>query len=375
MQITGVWEKIKALPARIPAFRKDLVAVDLGTYAIKVISLSGLPSAPQLLHWGYIPLQELNELPPEEKRLATISALKTFLIQQPLPTREVAASISGNTVIVRYVRFPKLSKQDLAASISFEAEPYIPFDIKEVNLGFHILEEVQEEGQKKMETVLVAAKKEAIQSKLDILTEAGLRPVVMDVDAFALENLHEISHASQPETLLYLNIGHNVTNLAILENGASKVVRDIFIAGTTLTKAIQRQMQCDLATAEKLKKTHGLVTPEEKEKLLAEDNREVLMTSQALQAVLRDLTVEVHRSVDFYLSQAPDRSISRILLTGGSANLRNIDTVLSAELKVPVQILDPIALFQSGDPNLPKEIRISMAVASGLAMRKKGDWK
>src|SRR5947207_894638 len=119
--------------------------------------------------------------------------LRDFVLQDKSAPKTAAISVSGNSVIVRYVKLPKLTRAELQQTIQFEAEPYIPFAIPEVNMSFHILGDVMEEGQPKMETVLVAAKKELIEQRLEVLTTVGLRPVVVDVDAFTLENAYELA--------------------------------------------------------------------------------------------------------------------------------------------------------------------------------------
>jgi type IV pilus assembly protein PilM len=263
-------------------------------------------------------------------------------------------------------------------TLPIEAEPFIPFDIKEVNLGAHILGEVVEEGQKKMETVLVAAKREVIQNRVEILTAAGIAPVIIDVDAFAVEGVHEVSKFKEEQGgVLYLNVGHSVTNLSIIETGVTRVVRDIFISGGSFTKAIQKALGSDWATAQKKKMELGiLVSTEEKEKALAEGNQEALAISQALVSVMKDLVTEMQRSVDFYLSQGPERSINRVVLAGGGANLGNLPQALTQELKVPVDVLNPLEFLN--DPataQVPAEVIPALGVAAGLALRKMRDWQ
>ncbi|MBI4056655.1 MAG: type IV pilus assembly protein PilM [Elusimicrobia bacterium] len=361
--------------------QKDLVGVDLGSYAIKVVWLALEGNGCVLKLWGHIPLNLKPEASAEEKKLQAVSLLKEFLSQKAVPLKQAATSVSGNAVIVRYVKLPKLSKQELAMSLPTEAEPYIPFDIREVGLGSHILGEVMEEGQKKMETVLVAVKKDALQNKIDVVEGVGLRPIVIDVDAFALEGVHEKVTPSMESggAVLYLNIGHTVTNLSIVEGGITRVVRDIFISGSTLTKAIQKALQYDFDKAEEVKRTFGiLITPEEKEKALQEGNRDALGVSQAVSAVVHDLVVEMHRSVDFYLSQGSERSISKIILAGGSANLKNLPQFLSAELKVPVEVFNPFSFVSEQAPgveSVPGDLVPALAVAMGLALRRMGDWE
>ncbi len=367
--------QIKRVKALLEA-RKRLLAIDLGNYAIKIALLSPTKTGFMLRSWGYLPLENKPEESPEEKKLGTLNALRAFLIQSGIKNKYAATSVSGNSMIVRYVKFPLLTKSELSATITTEAEPFIPFDVNDVQFGFHILGEAAEEGQKKMETVLVAAKREIISSRVEILQEAGLNPSIIDVDSFALENLFTQfdPSAAEPGGTLYLNIGHSVTNLSIIDAGNTRVVRDIFTAGQTFTRAIMKALNCELAQAESLKRAHALLfDAEQKDAAIAEGRKEDVAISDALMGVLKDLTIEVHRSVDFFLSQGSDRVISRIVLMGGSAALKNLDRYLSLEFKTPVSVLNPLAAIENFQ-SIPKEITPAFAVAIGLALRKPNDW-
>ncbi|HAM34332.1 MAG TPA: hypothetical protein DEB40_09200 [Elusimicrobia bacterium] len=378
-KLADIKEKLKSLKSLTAAFvgPKYVIGVDIGSYAVKIALIQEEGGTLFVKTWGHLPVACKPDASPEEKKTQTVNMLRAFLIERGIKLKEAATSLSGNSVIVRYVKFPRLTKSELSATLTSEAEPFIPFDINEVQLGFHILNEIVEDGMKKMETVLVAAKKDLVASRLDILQGAGLVPTIIDVDSFALENVYEKLREPKAETgaTLYLNIGHMVTNLSILENGVTRVVRDVFISGNTLTKSIMKSLQVDAAKAEELKKTHGvIVDAAEKEKALAEGNREALGVSQTIAAVIKDLVAEVHRSVDFYLSQGPERSIGRIVLSGGSARLKNLAKHLSSELKVPVSVLEPFAFLKNPPADLPPELTPAFGVAVGLALRHNKDW-
>ncbi|MEK7383665.1 MAG: type IV pilus assembly protein PilM [Elusimicrobiota bacterium] len=355
---------------------KDVVAVDIGSYAVKVVLLKQEGTLVRLKAWGCLPIGVKADASIDERKIAVVNALRGFFIEKGIKIKDAATSLSGNSVIVRYVKFPRLTKVELQSTLATEAEPFIPFDINEVQLAFHILSEIVEEGQKKMETVLVAAKRDLIAARLEILEGCGLHPALIDVDSFALENVHERTRDPKESTAtLYLNIGHMVTNLSIVENGVTRVVRDVFISGQTMTKAVMKAFQCEAPKADELKKLFGvIVDPAEKEKALADGNRDALGVSQAVGQVARDLVGEVHRSVDFYLSQGPDRSIGRIILSGGSARAKNLDKHLASELKVPVSVLDPFSFVKDAE-GVPEEARSAFGVAVGLALRQNRDWE
>src|SRR5882672_2929575 len=258
--------------------KQELIGVDIGTYTIKLVCLKKTGSQWTLVRWGIIPYAEDIPLdtPLIDRRSQAVMALQNYLRTADFPTKKAVSSVSGNAVIVRYVKMAKTTASELAKSIKFEAEPYIPFNIEEVNLSFSILGETSENDQTQMDTVLVAAKKDSVDLRVELLREAGLQPVILDVDAFALENAYESVYPSaQTETVLFMNIGASFTNMSIVERGVSRVVRDVFISGNTLTKAIQQQFQCDVKTAEQKKIVYGLT--EDPSDTEAQQVNEVLM--------------------------------------------------------------------------------------------------
>ena len=356
---------------------KEVLGIDIGNCAVKIVCFAEEKKALKLKDWGYIPLAIKADTPPEEKKAIISQEIKSYLKKKGIQARYAAASISGNAVIVRYVKLPKLSKKELALTINVEAEPFIPFDIKDVNLTYYILNETSDNGEPKMDTVLVAAKRDAVQDKIDIITGAGLDPLIIDVDSFALETLYDLlAPKGENNSVLLLNIGQKVTNLSIVSQGVTRVVRDIFIAGATFDKAIAKVLKTDAAAAETVKRGKAvIVSDEDKAAAIEAFDRDGIAVSKAASGVLKDLYTEVSRSIDFYLSQGVDHSISKIILSGGMANLGNITKFLSAEFKVPVEIMNPLAFLPETPKNMPKDVLPSLAVASGLALRKLKDWE
>ncbi|MBK8871454.1 MAG: type IV pilus assembly protein PilM [Elusimicrobia bacterium] len=309
----------------------------MGSTSIKVVQLKGGGGRWKLHRCAHLPLTNAGpDVAAPERRAQAVGLLKDYVKKQKgALAKNAVLSVSGNSVIVRFVKFPKMSRDDLSKMILIEAEPYIPFSIPEVNLDFQILGDVTEDAQKKMETILVAAKKDIINARVDITTQAGLAPVLIDVDAFALQNAYEASFgASMKETALIVHMGAFVTSMIIVENGVPKVVRDVFIAGNAVTKALQRNFQCDGKAAETMKvRAQLLVTPEDREKALAESNKEIVQMSTVIMPVMKDLLAEIQRSLDFYLSQGQDRQVARVLLSGGASRLGNIMNYLAQELR------------------------------------------
>lgn len=370
-------ELLEKLPP-LPWLRsKKLIGIDLGSHSIKVVQLEGTADKLHLARWSVIPITGLadasaTELTPEEKKSKITTTLRNYRGSGKGIPKNIVSSVSGSSVIVRYVNLPKLTRKELSKTIKAEAEPHIPFNIEEVFLGFYPLRDVMERGKQKMETVLVVAKKDFVNQKIEIFEEAGFRPMVIDVDAFALESAYESMQGLPPpdETILIANIGHSQTNFVIIERGVSRVVKDSPSSGSTITKAIVKGLGVETVVAENLKITNGLlVTSEEKERTQSEGRKEALGVSNAIAAIAKDLVSEIKRLIDFYTKQADGRQVNRILLSGGSANIKNLDLLLSKELNLPVEKMDPFIKI-SGSETVPDEYRPLLAVAVGLAKRR-----
>lgn len=367
---------------------KEVVGIDIGSYSVKIVQmkLSGDRWSLEKFGTAIATNPDQAETTPTEKKQLAVEAIKKIINEQKITAKDAITSVSGNSVIVRYVKFPKLTQEQLSKTIQFEAEPFIPFPIQDVNISFQILGDVTEDGAQKMETILVAAKKEIIQNKIDILTEAGLRPVVVDVDSFALENSISVNVSEQDLKNVYLviNIGMTTTNISIIEDGTSRVVRDVFIASSSFTKAIQRNLQIDWKQSEEKKtKFSILVTPEEKEKALADGNDESLQLSTILISPAREIVAECQRSIDFYQTQSTgEKTINKVYLCGGGALMKGLDKYIESQVHIPVEICNPFSKIAVADA-LASEILATgdgtkfsqYAVAVGLATRKRGDVK
>ncbi len=400
----------------------DLVGLDIGSYAVKAAAVSVAGKSVKIKGWGYEAYNFKPNSSIEEKKAQMNAALRKMLSNARISNKSVCIGVSGNSVIVRYVKLPWMSRPELEMRLRAEAEPFIPFDINDVNLGFHKIADIKEDGAKKMEVILVAAKREIISAKMDVITAVGLNPLIIDVDVFALDSLCNLlggksgghghsdpSAEKHASAVMVLNIGHKITSLAIIENGVTRVARDIFIAGSTFNKAIAKNLGIEVDRADELKKEFGLdmgsveavtektaaAQPSELAAGLLPSVTEFGMVGAAAPAaiqpqsasqhaaisniiheVLKDLVVEVRRSVDFFYSQGSDRTISRVYLCGGSANLKNIEQFFAAELNTPVEILNPFGISSEAPEMAPsEEIKPAMAVAMGLSLREMWDWQ
>ena len=362
----------------------EVIGIDIGSASIKIVQLKGEPGKYQLTRWAIIYLsnlaeeekQETAELSPKEKKTIATSLLRNYRTSGKNIPKNVVASISGSSVIVRYVKFQKLTRKELSKTIKMEAEPYIPFNVDEVYIGFHPLRDVISEGKSKMETVLVAAKQDSVHQKVEIREGAGFKPVMMDVDAFALEAVYDAAFPTAlQETVLIANIGRSQTNFVIVEKGLSLVVKDSLISGNSVNKMIIKNLGVNLETAEKLKMSHSLlVSQQEKENALNTGKRQAIGVSNALATLANDLIAEIKKLIEFYNMRGSDKQISRMIISGGSSNIKNLIPFFSKELNLPVEKLNPF-MGIAGAETVPEDYRATLSVAVGLAMRRPGDIK
>ncbi len=346
--------------------KKNVIGLDIGTSSIKLVELSEGKTGYRLQSLGISPL------PPEAivdgalmDSVTIIDAIKELVRSAKTKTKEVVTSVSGHSVIVKKVTLPFMSRAELEESIKWEAERYIPFDINDVNLDFQILG-TESENPEVMDVLLVAAKKDIINDYVSVLIEAGLNPVIIDVDAFALENMFAVNYETEiNETIAMANVGASITNINILKNNISAFTRDIFKGGNYITEEIQRQLHIDYEEAEKIKIGSKLETSQQP------------MIQEVLQAASETLALEIANSLEFFQSTTTYEKISKIYLSGGGSKVKDFDTILQQQTGIPVETVNPFKKIEfnekSFDIEYLREIGPMMAVGVGLATRKVGD--
>ncbi|MFW5878437.1 MAG: type IV pilus assembly protein PilM, partial [Myxococcota bacterium] len=233
---------------------KLVVGLDIGSSCIKMIQLKESKRGYSLHNLGVAPV------PPEAivdgalmNAPAIVDAIQELMAAQGVKRgREVATSISGHSVIIKKINMPPMTREDLEDSMQWEAEQYIPFDMSEVNLDVDILRPENESGQ--MDVLLVAAKKDMIADYTSVIAEAGLVPMIVDVDAFAVQNAFEVSYGlPQGESVVLVNIGASVININVVSDGLSVFTRDVAMGGNQFTEDIQKQLNVSYDEAEALK--------------------------------------------------------------------------------------------------------------------------
>lgn len=348
--------------------KKGIVGLDIGSSAIKAVELKAVGKSGtefQLLNVGMEPL------PPEAivdgaimDSGSVIDAIGRLFTAQKIKSVDVATSVSGNAVIVKKISLPQMSPEELAESIHWEAEQYIPFDIQDVALDYEVIEGGGSGGN--MDVLLVAVKKDKISDYTSAISQAGKSPQIVDVDVFALQNCFEVNYGAEPGKIVaLLNVGASIMNINIVKGSTSVFNRDIAVGGNQYTDAIQKELNLSFDQAEALKKG-GAVEGASPESMVP-----------VIQQVTENIAQEIQKTFDFFKATSSEERIDKIYLCGGTAKVHGIQEMLSDRFEAGVEPLNPFNTItynqRDFDPDFINDIAPQAAIAVGLAVRRVGD--
>ncbi len=350
--------------------KRQLVGLDIGSSGIKLVQLKENRGRYVLQKFGFKPLEPeviVDGTVMDEGQV--VSAIKGLFDELNVKVKQVAVSISGHAVIIKKISLPPMPDDELEGQVKLAAEQYIPFDINEVNIDFHVLppSEGDGAGEGEMSVILVAAKKDKINELTELVKGAGLAPLVMDVDAFAIENMHAINYPmSQEETTALVNVGASVMNINIVSKGTSLFTRDIPIGGNRYTESIQRELGLSYEEAEQLKKGGK-----------ASGNNQAAAAQSVIESVNAEVASEIARTIDYYKSTVSEGDVQQVLLCGGGAQVSGLVKQLRDRMQAVVEVANPFAQVDVSGSDFDQTTLAEMApmasVGVGLALRSVGD--
>lgn len=348
------------------AFRSPLVGLDIGSSGVKAVVLRRGRGGWSLTAAGEAPLPEGSVRDGAAAEPTAVSEVVSQLLDSlRLRRARVVAALSGHAVIVKRLSLPAMSQAELNEAIPWEAEQYIPFDLSEVQLDYQVVGE-GDATKNSLDVLLVAAKRDRIDDRTGIIAQAGRKPVVLDIEAFALANAYQMNYPERTDPLSALiHVGHSVTIVCLLEKGEPVFTRDISIGGQIHLDALVRELGpagVDEAAARRV--LHGQFPAD----IGAEQTAAVLREASA------QLVLEVRKTVDFYRATAPVEKLSRVVLSGGAYQAVGLVDLLASEFGAPVDVFDPFRRVTRSSRAIGAEVAgPSYAVAVGLAMRQEGD--
>lgn len=367
--------------------------MDIGSHVVKCLRLDLSGERPQVTHFG------MADLPPEAivdgeimDRELVIQTIREAAQKADLPNEPVASAVAGRAVIVKKIVMDKMSEADAREAIYWEAEQHVPFDIDDITLDFQILQPDIGAGQ--MELLLVAAKKDMIQTHAELIRDAGFTPMVIDVASFANQNAWEkLRHAApaaapaahaadsvegltafadEPgeagpaapvgagEFVALLDVGGGVTNVHIVRDGVPYFTRDLSIGTSHFIEEFQKQLGLTWDTAARVSRGQT-------------DEVDVQLIGDIVRSVGGDIYQGLEPSLSFLKTAGEADGIDRIVLSGGGAHLPGLKEFLAESYGVPAEIADPLADLDYA-PDLfgetePADLSPLLTVCVGLALR------
>ena len=347
-------------------FRPPTVGLDIGSSAVKAVVLKKARSGWSLVAAGETPIPDTGaaEDGSPEPGAVTDAVSQLFDVIR-LRRARVAAALSGHAVIVKRLSMPAMSEAELGEAIPWEAEQYIPFDLSEVQLDYQIVGSPAD-GRSTLDVLLVAAKRDRIEDRTNLIVRTGRQPVVLDIEAFALANAYQANYPERTDALsALLHIGRRVTIVCLLEQGQPVFTRDINVGGQAHLDALTSHLG-------------SLGVDEMGARRILHGQFPHGIDPDHVAAVLRDATShlvnEVRKTVDFYRATAPVEKLTRVVVSGGAWQAVGLVEQLASEFAAPVDVFDPFRKITRPSRAIGADLAgPAYAVAVGLAMRDEGD--
>ncbi len=348
---------------------KNLVGLDIGSSAVKLVELrAGKEGRFQLVRAG------LESLSPEAivdgaimDSSLVVETITRLLASTGVKNTNVAVSVSGHAVIVKKIQLPTMPEEELSESIRWEAEQYIPFDIKDVRLDYVPLSAAdQMVGGENMEVLLVAVKRDKVNDYVSVISQTGKTAVLVDVDAFAIQNAYEVNYdLDRLKVVALVNMGAAVTTINVVARGVTVFWRDITFGGNQFTEALQRELNLSFEQAELLKRGQAV------DRFTANDARAVL------DAVSAEMASEIQKTFEFFAATSSEGPVDELVLSGGCSLTPNLIQVLRERFGVPTELMNPLRRihYREGDfdQGWLDSVAPMLGVAVGLAVRKVGE--
>jgi type IV pilus assembly protein PilM len=359
------WKRLNVGSLGSFAPRDGYVAFDIGSSSIKMVEAASDKNGYRLLNAGVQPLPPgvvQNNMVIE--RGAVVESMRRLIQDNGVKATKVISAVPGRAVIMKKFQLPMQQGEELDTNVEFEAKQVIPENLENVNLDYQVVNYL--EGGNKIEVLMVAVRKEIVESYTEVIEQAGLSPAIMDVDYFAMESMYETNYEPQVagEVIGLIHIGARYTSMNVLTNGISTFTGDLPVGGEEFTESLRRELHISSEAAETLKIT-GI-----------SDEKKDADVAALVRATSESLAEEIRRTLSLYGAVASDEGIRTIYVSGGSAKIPGLSQVLKERLEIPVELVDPFRGLRLGK-NIDKahlaEMAPQLAVGVGLAVRRPGD--
>lgn len=335
--------------------------MDIGSSSVKLVELRKKGDAYELVNMGIENLGQDTVVDGAIMDSFTVTtAIENMFNQQKIKTKSVATAVSGHSVIVKKISVNAPTEMEVANAIPYEAPQYIPFAMEDVNISYQVLGPAATGPG--FDVMLVAVKRDKILNHTNVLSQSGKNPVVVDIDAFALQNAFEMNYEPPPDRMIaLLNIGASLMNINILRGGVPLFTRDVSVGGNQYTDTLQKELDLSFDDAEILKQGRevGSITMEQ--------------AAPHLRSVSEILLLEVQKTFDFFRQTTSAESIQQVYVAGGSGRIEGLVDLLKEEFGIPVELMNPFQRVSVNPAKFPADqmdnLAPRMSVAVGLALR------
>lgn len=305
--------------------KRNSIGLDIGSGFVKVVEVDHSGDQPEVTRVAMRPLLPDAIVEGEIMDYGLVSdAVQGLFSDMGVKGAEVVTAVGGHDVIIKKIVMDRMKESDAREVIRWEAEQHVPFDIKSVELDFQILDPNGDGLQ--MEVLLVAAKRELIDNKVGLLQDAGVEPIVIDVDAFALHNAFEYNYPNEQDGIVALvNVGHETTNVSILEDGVPILTRDIPFGSRKIREDLQRE--------------RGLTAEQAEDVVQARETAADL--DSFIEASADEVAVGIERASAFLMTREDGNSVGRIFLSGGGARIPGMSQTLARRMDVETEVVNP----------------------------------
>ena len=344
---------------------KPIIGLDIGTTAVRAAELRGKDPA-TLVRFAQL------QLPPGTMNAgelvegtALVEVLKDLWARGGFTSKKVAISVSNQSVIARQVELPAMDEDELRGALQFQVQDHIPIPVEEALLDFLLLDEfTSDEGAAMMRVLAVAAQRDMVTTLIDLLAQAGLEAVSVDMGPLAgLRALVEAVPSVVEGERADVHNGGGVTTITVHESGLPRFVRVLSSGGGDITAALVEELGLSVEEAEAQK----LSTRIQPEGASVPSGAPTIVEQRA-----RAFIDDVRRSLEYFQSQPGSARIERVLVIGGGARLRGLTERLATAIRLPVEDGSAFARVQVGDLGLDdaqqQQVGAIGCVAVGLAL-------
>jgi len=359
---------------------RSILGVDIGANAVKVVEVRHRGGRPMVVNAGFREIDIRRRRDGLPDREATVATLRDLLYENGIKTREAIVLLQGPSAAFFRLHLPNLPAKELKRAVRWEAARQSPFPLDQAIVSSQILKEVTDRDGLQQKAFLACAVEEPFaMERVALLKEAGLTPVGMRTAPQALWQLAGHHPQVPPDQLtVLLDLGAQMGTLAFFRRGELQFAREIATAGAAITEALtgavateRGKIQLDLYQAEKLKRRYGV--PEEDDEFLLEEGISAGQLRAMIRPALERLLLEIQRSFSFFADHYGGTSVGSVLLSGGTARLKNLAPFLAHRLGVRVEPLNPFAGVEV-DPSLRREglpeVAPRLAIPVGLALER-----